>query len=340
MRTYAQVCNQNNLNIQSIDFYDINGEPFDPDAEFEPGTNVDGQIFVTFGGSSSNAYSLYFSYDIYINGAFSENVVLCLFAGQNVIKETAQYINDFTVSWGDRIEFRNIFMRWYTNSGNPSCPTAEGSNAQCYSNPEGFVVNTPYISLPVVWHDIVADIDQDGEWVSINWGTMHEWETSHFELERSVDGIENFTKIAEIKSAGWSSQVTQYHYTDNQIPYITGRNYYRIKQVDLDGSFGYSKTLSVWLEKLAQDVTSWHVYPNPCTNNSLKLKLIDSDNYNGEPVHLAIISNLNLFYYTLEGNIDFFETELSSLIQDLPNGMLIMRVSWGNQSESIKIIKK
>ncbi|WP_186755637.1 hypothetical protein [Echinicola salinicaeni] len=337
---FAQNCNQNNLNIQSIDFYDTNGAPFDPDAEFDHGTEVDGQIFVTYGGSSTNAYSLHFSYDIYINGTFSESVVLCLFPGQNVIKGVPQYINDFTLNWGDRIEFRNIFMRWYTNSGNSECPTQEGSNAQCYANLDGFVVNTPLIVLPVAWHNISAASDTESKKVILNWSTLKEWETSHFELERSINGIENFTTIANIAALGWSSELTEYKYEDNQISNLDGLIYYRIKQVDLDGNFEYSQTFSIRLGDFDLTHRSWRFYPNPSTGNQLKIKLIDRKNYKDGPIHLTITSNHNMFKYTLKGGIDFYEADISPLISDLPNGLIILRVNWANKSESFKIIKK
>ncbi|MDP2039694.1 PKD domain-containing protein, partial [Algoriphagus sp.] len=139
-------CPQNNVNVTRIDFFDEEGDPFDPLVEYPLGTEVSGQIFFTFGGSTSNAYSMYTQYDVFINDQFSETVILCLFQGQTVVKNTATFVDDFTWEWGDKFEIKNIFMRWETgNPKNVACGDGSGGNAQCYGNEAGFLVNTPLV---------------------------------------------------------------------------------------------------------------------------------------------------------------------------------------------------
>ncbi|MBC6365565.1 hypothetical protein DDT91_02085, partial [Algoriphagus sp. AK58] len=139
-------CPQNNVNVTRVDFFDENGNPFDPLVEYELGTPVSGQLFFTFGGSTNNAYSMYTQYDIFINDQFVETVILCLFQGQTVIKNTPIYADDFTWEWGDKFEIKNIFMRWETgNAQNVPCGDGSGGNAQCYGNVTGFLVNTPLV---------------------------------------------------------------------------------------------------------------------------------------------------------------------------------------------------
>lgn len=334
---YAQNCNQNNLIIEYIDFYDSNGQPFDPEADYAQGTNVDGQIFVTFGGSATNAYSLHFEYDVYINDVFSEHIVLCLFPGQNVIKETPQFINDFSLNWGDVIEFREIFMRWNTNNNTSICPTSGGS-AQCYYSP-GMEVDTPYIPLPVNWHQLHAETGPDGKSAVIQWSTSKEWEASHFEIERAIDSIGQFMKIAEVKAAGWSDQLTHYHYLDDQLPYSDSRIYYRLKQVDLNGDHDYSKTLSIKLNHPVQPPMTWKIYPNPSQGGFQKIKLIDTSNYHGEPIEVNIISHHTSKSYVLEGNRELVEIDLNPLLRNFPNGLLILIMTWGKHHEQHKIIK-
>jgi gliding motility-associated-like protein/uncharacterized repeat protein (TIGR01451 family) len=141
-------CPQNNVNVTRVDFFDGNGNPFDPLVEYELGTPVSGQLFFTFGGSTNNAYSMYTQYDIFINDQFVETVILCLFSRQTVIKGVPVYADDFTWEWGDKFEIKNIFMRWETgnpNANSPTCGNGSGGNAQCYGNENGFLVNTPLV---------------------------------------------------------------------------------------------------------------------------------------------------------------------------------------------------
>jgi hypothetical protein len=75
----------------------------------------------------------------------------------------------------------------------------------------------------------------------LSWTTASEKNNQGFDIERSLDGTD-FQKIAFVKGAGTTNSVQQYTYTDASVQSIT---YYRLKQVDTDGKFEYSKVVSV-----------------------------------------------------------------------------------------------
>ena len=77
--------------------------------------------------------------------------------------------------------------------------------------------------------------------IRLNWETFSESNTKNFAIERSSDGI-NFTTIGNINAAGNSSDKKTYSFIDKNLRYI---NYYRIKQVDADGKFSYTKMLYI-----------------------------------------------------------------------------------------------
>ncbi len=72
----------------------------------------------------------------------------------------------------------------------------------------------------------------------LNWETSMEENTSHFEIEKSRDGI-NFTFLTQVAAAG--SGANSYTATDAQLQ--TGDNYYRLRSVDKDGRYTYSKII-------------------------------------------------------------------------------------------------
>lgn len=328
-------CPQNNLTVENIYFFDSQGNPFGDNVEYEAGKIIDGQIFVKFGGSASNSYSLYFAYDLIINDQFIERVELCLFEEQNVPQDKPVKITDFTLRWGDKIEFGNIFMRWQTNQ-NTTCPSASGSNAQCFSNPGTFMVNTPFIPMPVIWREKTIQYDQQQNSISINWSTEKEWESSHFEIERSLEGIDNFEKIAEVKSMGWSDTLTEYKYIDSYLPDQGGRLYYRIKQVDFDGSMDYSPTLMAQIPQSSASKNRWQANPNPVINKELQLM------YSGPPIQkeaqVRIYTPSSSYSYTYNnpGNA----IDLSPLLHKLPKGILIVEIMTDTAIERLKVIKK
>lgn len=77
----------------------------------------------------------------------------------------------------------------------------------------------------------------------LNWKSADELNFSHFEIERSEDAI-NFTKIARVNGKGNAQGVTTYYQEDKSI-FKDQVYYYRLKIVDTDGSFNYSKIVSV-----------------------------------------------------------------------------------------------
>ncbi len=77
--------------------------------------------------------------------------------------------------------------------------------------------------------------------VKLSWTTASEINNSGFDIERSSNN-KSFNKIAFIPGHGTSTEALSYSYVDNS---QSGKTYYRLKQVDFDGSFNYSKTVEV-----------------------------------------------------------------------------------------------
>jgi hypothetical protein len=99
----------------------------------------------------------------------------------------------------------------------------------------------------------------DNEKVICNWITATEINNDYFIVERSRDGL-SFEDIGKISGAGNSNQLLSYAFTDHAP--LTGVSYYRLKQVDFDGSFSYSNIVAV--NFLKHGVFS--VFPNPALN--------------------------------------------------------------------------
>lgn len=92
--------------------------------------------------------------------------------------------------------------------------------------------------------------------VQLNWNTLSEKGTSHFVIERTVDG-KIFENIGQRDAAGESDLKQEYYFTD--ITPFNGTNFYRIKAVDFDGHTEFSELIAV---KFAEIITLT-VYPNP-----------------------------------------------------------------------------
>ena len=98
------------------------------------------------------------------------------------------------------------------------------------------------------------------------WTTAAEVNNDYFVLERSFDAI-NFDEIGTVDGAGNSQGEIDYSFSDRDVR--TGMTYYRLKQVDFDGTMHYSD-----LRAVSREHTSAFAYPNP-TSGKLNIYLGD-----------------------------------------------------------------
>ncbi len=98
----------------------------------------------------------------------------------------------------------------------------------------------------------------------LNWQTTQEQNSSHFEIERSADG-KNFDAIGKVNALGNSSSLANYSYNDKLAATALAATtiYYRLKSIDIDGSFEYSKIIPINLKKTNELL----VFPNPAKDN-------------------------------------------------------------------------
>ncbi len=90
----------------------------------------------------------------------------------------------------------------------------------------------------------------------LTWITSTELNSDYFEIERSTDA-KSWINLGIVQAAGNSNAKNNYNFVDS-IP-ESGLNYYRLKMVDLDGTFAYSRIKSVNFPEF-----SWaKLYPNP-----------------------------------------------------------------------------
>lgn len=140
-----------------------------------------------------------------------------------------------------------------------------------------FTVTT---ALPVNFLNF--DIEKDEDMVKLSWRVESENFHSHYEIERSIDGL-TWKKIGTSSGNESRSRLKNYQFAD-QSP-VKGRNYYRIKQVDLDGTFMFSEIRSVHLNMSSGEL---NVFPNPSVDKNIKVEFYQK----GVIVQKISISNI------------------------------------------------
>ena len=111
-------------------------------------------------------------------------------------------------------------------------------------------------TLPISIKDFVATSAADK--VILNWSSAIELNTAKFIIQVSSDGS-SFTNIGTENAIG--NGANSYQYSDNNPQ--NGINYYRLKSIDKDGTFTYSKIVSALISTTTAQIS---VYPNPVAN--------------------------------------------------------------------------
>ena len=112
------------------------------------------------------------------------------------------------------------------------------------------------VTLPLELLSFSGKVDTDGN--TLSWQTANEINTKEFDIERSLYGTD-FETLGTINSSGEHINKTNtYSFIDAESTALTV--YYRLKQIDNDGSYIYSKVISLSSKR---EVTKVKIYPNP-----------------------------------------------------------------------------
>lgn len=134
--------------------------------------------------------------------------------------------------------------------------------------------------LPMVWLSFTAT--KQNQTALLQWVTAQEQNTRDFAVQHSSNGI-NWSGISTLPAAGNSNSISNYSYVHTNP--VTGINYYRILQTDMDNRNSYSATRTLKFTKTDEPFT---ITGNPVTNNVLTVQ---------------VNTTINLALYTADGKL-------------------------------------
>jgi hypothetical protein len=123
----------------------------------------------------------------------------------------------------------------------------------------GFGAGVAGAALPVGLLDFTGRLKNNSS--LLNWKTGFELNSKGFDIERSYDG-QTFSKIGYVSAAGNSNLTLNYTFTDKMI--AQENNYYRLRQIDLDNRYEYSRV--VLIKNPQTDKNPFRVLRNPFSN--------------------------------------------------------------------------
>lgn len=180
--------------------------------------------------------------------------------------------------------------------------------------------------LPATLAGLQAKVVQNN--INISWKTITEENTSHFEIEYSIDGI-SFNKINKILAAGNSTDPRSYAWTHAGV--AAGKAYYRLKTIDKNGSAACSEIIVVTVS--ADKNLSLSMYPNPATE---KIFIKQNAVTASETYQVRSMAGVLVMQKTFTAGSAQISIDVSALSK---GSYLLVRIN-GSQQEMVKFIKQ
>ena len=168
----------------------------------------------------------------------------------------------------------------------------------------------------------------------LNWSTAQEINNSHFEVERSLDGI-TFKAIGKVTGRGNTSEEQQYSYTDANIFAANRMVYYRLKQVDFDGTTAYTSVVAVMSDQAAV-FEVLQVSPNPFISGFTVGLIVPTQ----QVIKVELTDAFGKLISTQEINPELGMNNLEINESELKAGMYIVRITQGEISKHIRVVKQ
>jgi hypothetical protein len=169
--------------------------------------------------------------------------------------------------------------------------------------------------------------------VSLFFTTGSELNSDRFEIEKSNDGS-LFSIINTLTAKGNSSTNNNYKTIDHDAFKNNNTIYYRLKMIDMDGSFQYSNIISLNKDEVAP-ITLSSIAPNP-SNGEMTLTLLSGF---AQQSKIEILDLKGSIIYTLDKILIAGENSISVNINSINNGIYFIRLTSENEVKYFKIVK-
>ena len=196
---------------------------------------------------------------------------------------------------------------WIDHGGVGTANTSGTITSHSFTNFNGMFTlansNLGTNPLPITLLDFKATAKTNT--VLLNWATATEENSSHFEVESSPDAT-HFMTLGIVLAHGNTNETINYTFTDNSPQ--DGNMYYRLKMVDMDGSYEYSPIRAVYFHRLA----GMNIWPNPSMRTDVIIN--KPEQFTGE-VEVSVFNMENRVIYSNKTDFDRIVIPSTSLSQ-------------------------
>ena len=205
------------------------------------------------------------------------------------------------------------------------------SGSNTYTQIFDLLNNGPCGIIPLPVELVSFTGNATGEGIALNWATASEKDNDRYEIERSLDG-KNFEKIGTVKGNGTTSSAFNYKFLDAKP--VNELNYYRLKQIDFDGTHAYSKIIMVKTNGSRSEALAIALAPNPCTDQNCSVMLRGLETGSQVTVTLQDLTGRTVYSQVLPKD----QTTFTLPKINTGSGVYVLSVRNGNSTAYQKVI--
>ena len=186
----------------------------------------------------------------------------------------------------------------------------------------------PLITLPVRY--TLFNAKCDNKKVLLTWKTAQEQNSSHFDIEKSEDGI-HWTVISTSPAAGNSNSERSYSFTDNN---PVQNNYYRVAEYGLDGKSQFTSIVQL----SCNATNTFSLWPNPVHDKAF----INITADNASQVMITIFDSKGALVKMQRAMALQGSNQVSVDMKSLSSGIYLLSIDWNNglMKKSVQVLKQ
>jgi N-acetylneuraminic acid mutarotase len=247
--------------------------------------------------------------------------------GENTSLATIEVYDPETDSWDTQGDMP-VQLSWFTSAVVDNLIYVIGGTTN-WQNISGAVLVYAPPPVPVELTSFTGSAN--GKQITLNWSTATELNNLGFEIQRRTEGKDFFT-VGFVNGHGTTTEPQNYSYADRKLD--NGKYYYRLKQVDYDGSYEYSDVVEVDYRVFNSYLLEQN-YPNPFNPTTI----IGFGVQNKSNVKITVLNSIGEEVAVLlnEGREPgFYQVEFNAA--NLPSGVYFYQLRAGSFVETKKML--
>ena len=202
-------------------------------------------------------------------------------------------------------------------------PTVAGDNITDNTATSTIEVVASY-PLPLILNNF--SVKAENCTAHLNWSTSSEINFEKFEIEKSETNDAKWKTIGTVSAHGNSSNNSTYYFKEDNLFMNNKVVMYRLKMIDIDGSYMYSTVLNALIECDKQNLS---VYPNPVANGKLNVSLNSTENVEA---NFTSVTGQLIKKIILKNGINHID------VSELSNGLYILSTKFVNGiNQNVKV---